>query len=69
MDRNVQRQSLIELSNFLALTGTPLEWLTNVEHVDLNELFLRLKESGRISDDVCEKLNTVLKTKKPSLKE
>jgi len=69
MDRNVQKQTLIELSNFLVSTGTPLEWLTNGEQVDLNELFLRLKESGRINDDVCKKLNTVLKTKKPSLKE
>ena len=69
MDRNVQRQTLIELSNFLVSTGTPLEWLTNVEQVDLNELFLRLKESGRINNDVYEQLNTVLKTNKPSLKE
>ncbi|WEA47303.1 hypothetical protein [Priestia aryabhattai] len=69
MDRNVQKQTLIELSNFLVSTGTPLEWLKNVEQVNLNELFLRLKESGRINNDVCEQLNTVLKTKKPSLKE
>jgi hypothetical protein len=69
METYLQNQAANELKKFLVSVGTPLEWLANTEELDLNDLFQRLRESGRISEDVYEQLNKALKTNKPTLKE
>jgi len=69
METSLQKQAVTELKKFLVVTDTPLELLENTEELDLNHLFKRLKESGRISENVYEQLNKALQTKKPTLKE
>ena len=69
METSLQKQAVTELKKFLVATDTPLELLENTEELDLNHLFKRLKESGRISENVYEQLNKALQTKKPTLKE
>lgn len=39
------------LAELLTATGTPIEWLDS-EKVDLKNLFIRLKESGKISEEL-----------------
>jgi len=52
------------LAELLTATGTPIEWLDS-ERVDLKNLFIRLKESGRISGKVYDHLVSSF-TEKPA---
>lgn len=49
-------QRFIEgLSELLTVIDAPLEWL-NLDKVDLKDLFIKLKESGKINDETYDQL-------------
>ncbi|MFQ6391320.1 hypothetical protein ACLNAR_26410 [Priestia aryabhattai] len=49
-------QRFIEgLSELLTVTNAPLEWL-NSDKVDLKDLFIKMKESGKINAEIYNQL-------------
>lgn len=66
MKTNVDIEFSKELYKFLSKVNTPMEWLTS-EKIDLEELFIKLKENGNINIETFKKLNDILTCEKPTL--
>lgn len=48
---NVNDRFIDGLAELLTTAGTPVEWL-DLNKIDLKQIFVKLKESGKISEEV-----------------
>ncbi|WP_394557391.1 hypothetical protein [Priestia aryabhattai] len=48
---NVNEKFIDGLAELLTTAGTPVEWL-DLNKIDLKQIFVKLKESGKISEEL-----------------
>lgn len=65
MNKDLDKEFAKALYEFLVKVNAPFEWLTS-STIDLDDLFVKLRNNGHINDETYNKLNYAITYEKPT---